>query len=74
MNLKIIKDRVTTIRELSPGTHFIQMGHFRSAISEEDITYHVRLRTDDPYRSRTLLGTRIRTFPSEKAFAVEVKP
>jgi len=63
----------TTIRELREGMHFIQVGHLRRARGEGQIAYDIRERTEDPYKSKTLLGTFVRTFPSEKAFIVEVE-
>jgi len=73
MNIKVNKDIAMTIRELAEGTHFIQVGHFRRASCKEAAVYDVRVRTSDPYRSKTILGTQVRTFPSERAFIVEVE-
>lgn len=63
VDFKIQDSVVTTLRELEPDQFFIRVGDFRQ---RKRLGWSIRQRTTDPFLSKTLYGTTVRTYPSEK--------
>lgn len=71
MDLNIKTDIVTTVRELEQGDHYITLTQFRKYGARFAVE-NVKIRTADPFVSKTLLGTTIRSYPSEKVHPVQI--
>ena len=63
VDFKIKNSVVTTLRELEPDAFYIRVGDFRQ---KKRLDWSIRQRTGDPFLSKTLYGTTVRTYPSEK--------
>lgn len=70
VDLEIDEELPMQVRDLEPGQMYIRLGHFIS--QREDWHNVIRRRTEDPYRSETVLGSRVIAFPSERVFPVNI--
>lgn len=61
----------TTIRELEPGDYFMPIRLLRR-YGVNRMSWTVRKRTDNPFRSETVLGTTINTYPSDRVHPVRL--
>ena len=71
MDLNIHTEEVTTVRELEPGTYYVNVGTYRHT-NPNRIAGCIRVRTDDPFNSKTIHGSKVASFPSTKVHPVEV--
>lgn len=60
---------VTTIRELKPDDLYVRVSATRR-YGPDEISRHFRRRTSDPFWSKTLLGSKVGSAPSEKVHPV----
>lgn len=72
VDLNIQTETTTTVRELEPGTYYVNVGTYRNT-SLNRIAGCIRVKTEDPFNSTTIHGSRVRSFPSEKVHPVEIK-
>ena len=59
----------TTIRELKSGDYYIPIRLLRR-YGMQELIRSIRKRTDDPFLSETVLGTTIKTYPSDMVHPV----
>ena len=71
MDLNIHTEEVTTVRELSPGDFYVNVGTYRHTRADR-IGGCIRVRTDDPFNSKTIHGSKVVSFPSTKVHPVDV--
>ncbi len=69
-DVDISTDVRTTIRELTAGDYYIPIRLLRRH-GKWGLIRSVRMRTEDPFKSETVLGTRIKTYPSDKVHPVK---
>jgi hypothetical protein len=71
-DLRINNDVTMTLKELEEGQLYITRTSYKKVTrGRTRPEWEIRRRTKDPFRSKTLLGANIRSFPSEKVFTVE---
>lgn len=66
---------MTTIRDLKDGDYYMPIRLLRR-YGTRRMSWSVRRRTEDPFNSETVLGTKIKTYPSDRVHPVTliVKP
>jgi hypothetical protein len=63
---------VRTVRTIPEGGLYITLRDWRRHKETRMVNAWIRRRTDDPFSSKTLLGTTVLSMPSDKVYAVEV--
>jgi hypothetical protein len=63
----------TTIRELKPGEYYIPI-RLLTRYGMRGLIRSVRKRTEDPFLSETVLGSTVKSYPSDKVHPVKLIP
>ena len=70
-DVDIDKSVQTTIRELKPGDYYVPIRLLRR-YGTKRMSWTIRKRMEDPFKSETVLGTSIKTYPSDRVHPVKL--
>ncbi|KKM15277.1 hypothetical protein LCGC14_1697660 [marine sediment metagenome] len=71
LDVDISTDVRTTIRELKPGDYYVPVRLLRR-YGQYGLVRSVRRRTEDPFLSKTILGTTVKSYPSDRVHPVHL--